>query len=104
MLEPISMKQLRGRIKRRNVTIIDVRPREEYLNGHLPGAVSIPLPELKNEIKNVPADKEIVAYCRGKYCVMAPEAAKVLSKKGFKITILQDDVNSWRFAGLELER
>ena len=104
VLEPISVNQLRTKLKKGNVTIIDVRPREEYLNGHLPGAVSIPLPELKNEIKNVPADKEIVAYCRGKYCVMAPEAAKVLNKKGFKTTILQDDVNSWRFTGLELER
>jgi rhodanese-related sulfurtransferase len=104
VLEPITMKELRTKIKGRDVTIIDVRPREEYLTGHLPGAVSIPLPELKNEIKNVPRDKEIVAYCRGKYCVMAPEAAKILNKKGFKTTILQDDVNSWRFAGLEVVR
>ena len=104
VLEPISIEQLRTKIRRGKTTIIDVRPKEEYLNGHLPGAVSIPLPELKNEMKNVPADKEIVAYCRGKYCVMAPEAAKILNKKGFKTTILQDDVNSWRFAGLEVVR
>lgn len=104
VLEPISMNQLRSKIRERNVTIIDVRPREEYLNGHLPGAVSIPLPELKNNLNNLPVDKEIVAYCRGKYCVMAPEAAEVLNRKGFKITILQDDVNSWRFAGLKIEK
>ena len=104
VLEPISMNQLRTKIKGRHVTIIDVRPKEEYLAGHLPGAVSVPLPELKFGIKNVPGDKEIVAYCRGKYCVMAPEAAKILNKKGFKTTILQDDVNSWRFAGLEVVR
>ena len=104
VLEPISMNQLRTKIKGRHVTIIDVRPKEEYLAGHLPGAVSVPLPELKYGIKNVPGDKEIVAYCRGKYCVMAPEAAKILNKKGFRTTILQDDVNSWRFAGLEVVR
>ena len=104
VLEPISMNQLRTKIKGRHVTIIDVRPKEEYLAGHLPGAVSIPLSELKNEMTNVPSSKEIVAYCRGKYCVMAPEAAKILNKKGFKTTILQDDVNSWRFAGLEVVR
>ena len=104
VLEPISMKELRKKIKGKDVTIIDVRPREEYLSGHLPGAVSIPLPELKKYARNLNAQKEIVAYCRGKYCVMAPEAAKVLNQKGFRATILQDDVNSWRFAGLEVQR
>ncbi len=104
IFQPISIKELRSKIKNDDVTIIDVRPLREYLNGHLPGAVSIPLSELKNKIKNLPADKEIIAYCRGKYCVMAPEAANLLKKKGFKITILQDDINSWRFAGLEIEK
>ena len=98
------MKQLRTRIKGRNVTVIDVRPKEEYLSGHVPGAVSIPLSELKSRLKDLSRSEEIVAYCRGKYCVMAPEAAKMLIRRGFKTTILQDDVNSWRFAGLEIER
>ncbi len=103
VFEPISIKDLRSKIKSNDVTIIDVRPKEEYLNGHLPGAVSIPLSELKNRIKNLPAGKEVIAYCRGKYCVMAPEAANYLSKKGFRTTIIQDDINSWRFAGFEVE-
>lgn len=103
VLEPISMKELQSKIKNKAVTIIDVRPKEEYMNGHLPGAVSIPMSELKSKIKNLPAGKEIIAYCRGKYCVMAPEAAKILTGKGFKTTILQDDINSWRFAGLKVE-
>lgn len=103
VFEPISIKDLRSKIKSDDVTIIDVRPKEEYLNGHLPGAVSIPLSELKNKIKNLPAGKEVIAYCRGKYCVMAPEAANYLSKKGFRTTIIQDDINSWRFAGFEVE-
>ncbi|MHB8337624.1 MAG: ArsR/SmtB family transcription factor [Ignavibacteriaceae bacterium] len=103
VLEPISLKELQSKIKKSDITIIDVRPKEEYLNGHLPGAVSIPMSELKSKIKNLPVDKEIIAYCRGKYCVMAPEAAKILTGKGFKTTILQEDVNSWRFAGLKIE-
>ncbi len=103
VLEPISMKELQSKIKKDEITIIDVRPKEEYINGHLPGAVSVPMSELKSKIKNLPAGKEIIAYCRGKYCVMAPEAAKILTGKGFKTTILQDDVNSWRFAGLKIE-
>ncbi len=103
VLEPISMKELQSKIKKDDVTIIDVRPKEEYLNGHLPGAVSIPMSELKSKIKSLSAGKEIIAYCRGKYCVMAPEAAKILAAKGFKTTIMQDDVNSWRFAGLKVE-
>jgi rhodanese-related sulfurtransferase len=103
VLEPISMKELQSKIKKDEITIIDVRPKEEYINGHLPGAVSVPMSELKSKIKNLPAGKEIIAYCRGKYCVMAPEAAKILTGKGFKTTIMQDDVNSWRFAGLKIE-
>lgn len=104
IFEPMSIKELRSKIKSDDVTIIDVRPQQEYLNGHLPGAVSVPLSELKNKINNLPAGKEIIAYCRGKYCVMAPEAAKILAAKGFKTTILQDDINSWRFAGLKIEK
>ncbi len=103
VLEPISMEELQSKIKKNEITIIDVRPKEEYINGHLPGAVSVPMSELKSKIKNLPAGKEIIAYCRGKYCVMAPEAAKILTGKGFKTTIMQDDVNSWRFAGLKIE-
>ena len=103
VLEPISMEELQSKIKKNEITIIDVRPKEEYINGHLPGAVSVPISALKSKIKNLPAGKEIIAYCRGKYCVMAPEAAKILTGKGFKTTIMQDDVNSWRFAGLKIE-
>lgn len=103
VLEPISIKELRLKIKNDDIIVLDVRPREEYIYGHLPGSISIPISELKSKIKNLPAGKEIIAYCRGKYCVMAPEAAKILTGKGFKTTILQDDVNSWRFAGLKVE-
>lgn len=104
MLEPISASELFSKIHDDDIIVIDVRPKEEFLNGHIPGAVSIPLAELNNKIKDLPAGKEIVAYCRGKYCVLAAEASNLLSSKGFKTTILKDDVNSWRFAGLEVER
>lgn len=103
-LEPISASELLSKIHDEDIVVIDVRPKEEFLNGHIPGAVSIPLSELNDKIKDLPAGKEIVAYCRGKYCVLAAEASKLLSSKGFKTTILKDDVNSWRFAGLDVER
>jgi len=104
VLEPISASELHLKIHNEDIIVIDVRPKEEFLNGHIPGAVSIPLAELNEKIKDLPAGKEIVAYCRGKYCVLAAEASKLLSSEGFKTTILKDDVNSWRFAGLEVER
>ena len=103
IFEPVSLHELRLKLKNDEVIIIDVRPRPEYLNGHLPGAVSVPLSELKDKIKDLPPNKEIVAYCRSKYCVMAPEAAKILIGKGFKATILNDDINAWRLAGLKIE-
>jgi len=65
------MKQLEAMMKHRGVTLIDVRPKDEYLKGHLPGAVSVPIPELRSYEKSFPPKKEIVAYCRCKYCVMA---------------------------------
>jgi rhodanese-related sulfurtransferase/predicted transcriptional regulator len=103
-LESISASELHLKIHDDDIIVIDVRPKEEFLNGHIPGAVSIPLAELNEKIKDLPAGKEIVAYCRGKYCVLAAEASKMLSSEGFKTTIMKDDVNSWRFAGLEVER
>lgn len=104
VLEPISASELHLKIHDDDIIVIDVRPKEEFLNGHIPGAVSIPLAELNEKIKDLPAGKEIVAYCRGKYCVLAAEASKMLSLEGFKTRIMKDDVNSWRFAGLEVER
>ncbi|HED37713.1 MAG TPA: metalloregulator ArsR/SmtB family transcription factor [Ignavibacteria bacterium] len=104
IFEPVSIKELRLKMKSNNIILLDVRPKEEYLNGHLPGAVSIPLSELKSKLKNLSGGKEIIAYCRGKYCVMAPEAVNLLNKKGIKSTILQDDINSWRFAGFKIEK
>ena len=102
-LVPISSKELWDKISKDEVTLIDVRPKEEFLSGHLPEAISIPLKELKKKSTELPADKEIVAYCRGPYCVLAAEAAKFLAKKGFNVVILKEDVNSWRAEGLPVQ-
>ena len=97
---PISSTELLDKLNKDEVTLIDVRPEEEFLSGHLPDAISIPLKELKEKSTELPSGKEIVAYCRGPYCVLAAEAAKLLTKKGFNVVILKEDVNSWRAQGL----
>lgn len=102
-LVPISSSELWDKLNKDEVTLIDVRPKEEFLTGHIPGAVSIPLKELKEKLNELPSDKEIVAYCRGPYCVLAAEAAKILNKKGFNVVILKDDVNSWKSEGLPVQ-
>jgi ArsR family transcriptional regulator len=85
------------------VTVIDVRPADEYAQGHLPGAKSIPLTDLKRRLSRLPRDKEIVAYCRGAYCVFSYEAVAALRARGFKARRLQDGFPEWRVAGLPVE-
>jgi len=102
-LVPISSKELLEKLNKDEVTLIDVRPTEEFLSGHIPDAISIPLKELKEKSNELPSGKEIVAYCRGPYCVLAAEAAKFLTKKGFNVVILKEDVNSWRAEGLPVQ-
>ena len=102
-LVPISSKELMERLNKDEVTLIDVRPKEEFLSGHLPKAISIPLKELKEKSSEFLSGREIVAYCRGPYCVLAAEAAKFLNKKGFNVVILKEDVNSWRAQGLPVQ-
>ena len=102
-LVPISSKELWDKLNKDEIILIDVRPKEEYLSGHLPEAISIPLKELKEKSIELPSGKEIVAYCRGPYCVLAAEAAKFLTKKGFNVVILKEDVNSWRAEGLPVQ-
>lgn len=98
-LECVRGDELLRRVRAGEVTVIDVRPREEYRAGHIPGALSIPLSELKSRIKALPKDREIVAYCRGPYCVMALEAAELLRKKGFRAERMEDGVLDWRARG-----
>lgn len=102
-LASISRKQLMDQAKRGEVVVIDVRPKAEFEAGHLPFARSMPLDEIGKRIAELPKDKEVVAYCRGPFCLFAEEAAKLLSSKGRKVSKLLDGVAEWRAAGMPLE-
>lgn len=99
-LEPVSRKQLLKRIRAKEVTVLDVRPPDEFALGHLPGAVNIPLRALKARLAELNPKQEIVAYCRGEYCVLSFEAVALLRARGFKIRRLEDGLPEWRAAGL----
>jgi rhodanese-related sulfurtransferase len=102
-LEPVSREALLQRLQRGEAAVIDVRPAEEYAAGHVPGAVSIPLPELEQRLGELPTGVEIVAYCRGPYCVLAPEALTTLRARGFRARRLEDGFPEWRLAGMPVE-
>lgn len=99
-LEPVSRRELARRLKDGLVTVLDVRPEDEFAAGHLPRAVNIPLRELKRRLRDLPKNREIVAYCRGPYCVLAFEAVALLRKQGFKVRRLEDGYPEWKAAGL----
>jgi rhodanese-related sulfurtransferase len=98
-MEAIPGEELVRRVKSGEVTVIDVRPAEEYRAGHLPGALSVPLEELEARLGELPKRRQIVAYCRGPYCVMAVEAVELLRKKGFKAHRMEHGVVEWRARG-----
>jgi rhodanese-related sulfurtransferase/predicted transcriptional regulator len=102
-LEPVSRKELLRRMRDGLVTLIDTRPEEEFAAGHLPGAINLPLSELKRRLRELPRDQEIVAYCRGAYCVLSYEAVAELRKRGFKAFRLEDGYPEWKAAGLPTE-
>jgi ArsR family transcriptional regulator len=99
-LEPVSRKELARRLKDGLVTVLDVRPEDEFAAGHLPQAINIPLRELARQLQALPKRREIVAYCRGPYCVLAFEAVALLRKHGFKVRRLEDGYPEWKAAGL----
>jgi rhodanese-related sulfurtransferase len=101
-LEPVDRGELLGRIARGEVTLLDVRPTEEYQAAHFPGAVSIPLRELERRLATLPRKTDVVAYCRGPYCVMALEAVELLRAKGFRAFRLDEGVSDWRARGQPL--
>ena len=103
-LEPVSHKELSARLREGLVTVIDVRPKEEFDAGHLPGAVNIPLDDLNQRWQSLPADNEVVAYCRGPYCLLAFEAVERLRERGFSARRLQDGFPEWKLAGRPVER
>jgi rhodanese-related sulfurtransferase len=102
-LEPIGRNELLDRARSGEVIVLDVRPPEEYRAGHIPGAVSLPVEELERRLVEIPQNKEVIAYCRGPYCVMALQAVKKLRSHGRLARRLIDGFPEWRAAGLPVE-
>ena len=104
-IEELTKEELWQRLKRKDrLVVLDVRPEEEYAAGHIPGAVSIPLKELKRRVKELPKGKQIVAYCRGPLCALAPEATRYLKSKGYSVKRLVEGAPDWEAAGMPLRR
>jgi rhodanese-related sulfurtransferase len=104
-LEPVTRQELARRLEGgEDLVVLDVRPAAEHAAGHLPGALSIPVDELRRRLAELPRDREIVAYCRGPYCAFAHEAIAVLRKEGFSARRLEDGLPEWQAAGLAVTR
>jgi rhodanese-related sulfurtransferase/DNA-binding transcriptional ArsR family regulator len=103
-LEPVPARELLERARRGLVTVVDVRPPAEFAAGHLPGAVNIPVNELEKRLGELPKRKEVVAYCRGPYCLMSYDAVALLRRKGLKARRLENGLPEWRLAGLPVSR
>lgn len=102
-LEPVSRHELMDRLKAGLVTVLDVRPADEFALGHLPGAINIPLGALEKRLADLDPHQEVVAYCRGPYCVLSYEAVALLRARGFKVRRLEDGLPEWRAAGLPVD-
>lgn len=101
--EAVTIEQLLTKIKSRKVTILDVRPETEYKKGHIPNSISIPFDQLPKRLKELPKRSEIIAYCRGPFCVFADEAVALLNKAGFKAMRLEEGFPDWQVMGLPVE-
>ncbi len=102
-MEAVDRDALIARVRSGNVTLIDVRPAEEFEAGHIAGALSMPLDEIKDRLADLPREREVVAYCRGPYCVMAIDAVEILKNEGFDAIRMEDGVPDWRSRGLPVE-
>ena len=102
-LEAVCAKELLSKMREEGVVVLDVRPEEEYRAGHIPGARSVPAERLEAYLEEIPQDREIVAYCRGPYCVFSDEAVALLRSRGYRARRLQEGLPDWRAAGLPVE-
>jgi ArsR family transcriptional regulator len=103
-MDAIGFDELKARLKAESVILVDVRPAEEYASGHIAGAISIPHDELEDRLREIPRDKEVVAYCRGPYCVFADQAVAALTRKRRKARRLEAGFPEWKSAGLPVGR
>jgi ArsR family transcriptional regulator len=103
-MEPVSREDLLGRMRDGLVTVLEVRPADEFATGHLPGAVNIPLGELEQRLAELDPEQEVVAYCRGPWCVLSFEAVAALRARGFSVRRLEDGLPEWKASGLPVER
>ena len=101
-MDKVDSETLLQRVRDGLVTVLDVRPAEEFRAGHIPGAVSVPLTELRKRLKTLPRNQEIVAYCRGPYCVLAIKAVELLRKEGYRAVRLESSVPDWRIRGFKV--
>ncbi|WP_374652992.1 ArsR/SmtB family transcription factor [Dongia sp.] len=102
-LAPVSREELMLRLRDGMVTLLDLRPEDEFALGHLPGALNMPLGDLERRLSELPKDREIVAYCRGPYCILSFEAVAALRARGYRIRRLEDGFPEWKAAGLAVE-
>ena len=101
-LEPVSRDELLDRLRSGTATVLDVRPEDEFRHGHLPDALNIPMAQLERRLAELPADREIVAYCRGPWCVLSFEAVALLRLRGYQVRRLEDGFPEWKVAGLPI--
>jgi rhodanese-related sulfurtransferase len=103
-LEAVDARELLARLQDERVIVLDLRPEEEYRAGHIPGAHSVPLERLEAYLQHIPKDREVIAYCRGPYCVFSDEAVALLHSRGYQARRLAQGLPDWRAAGMPVER
>jgi rhodanese-related sulfurtransferase/DNA-binding transcriptional ArsR family regulator len=99
-LEPVTFRELQRLMREDAVTVVDVRPAEEYEAGHIPGALSVPVAELKRRLRELPKNREVIAYCRGRYCVYSLDAVTLLRRQGYRARRAHEGLPDWKAAGL----
>jgi rhodanese-related sulfurtransferase len=102
-LATVTHKELAKRMRERDVIVLDVRPEPEYHAGHISGAISLPIKEITRRLRAIPKDRQVVAYCRGPYCVYADDAVRTLKRRGYEAARLEDGYPEWAHAGLPVD-